>query len=103
MGALFFNTHCLPTTGAIYLEVEGGRFHTTGTPKMQSQKRNFTILQLQDFLMNYKLYEMIIPFGFYILMFISICSQNFIFFGIKEPTKWSPFIACHSIKNTQMQ
>jgi hypothetical protein len=41
-----------------------GRFHATGTPKMQSQKRNFTILQLQDFLVNYELYEMLIPFGF---------------------------------------
>jgi hypothetical protein len=43
-----------------------GCFHAMGTPKMQSQKRNFTILQLQDFLMNYGLYEMLIPFGFYI-------------------------------------
>ena len=43
-----------------------GRFHATGTPKMQSQKCNFTILQLQDFLVNYELYEMLIPFGFYI-------------------------------------
>jgi hypothetical protein len=33
---------------------------------MQSQKCNFTILQLQDFLVNYELYEMLIPFGFYI-------------------------------------
>jgi hypothetical protein len=41
-----------------------GRFHATGTPKMQSQKRNLTILQLQDFLVNYELYEMLIPFGF---------------------------------------
>jgi hypothetical protein len=41
-------------------------FHATGTPKMQSQKRNFTILQLQDFLVNYELYEMFIPSGFYI-------------------------------------
>jgi predicted CDP-diglyceride synthetase/phosphatidate cytidylyltransferase len=35
-------------------------FYATGTPKMQSQKRNFTILQLQDFLVNYELYEMLI-------------------------------------------
>jgi hypothetical protein len=41
-----------------------GHFHATGTPKMQSQKRNLTILQLQDFLVNYELYEMLIPFGF---------------------------------------
>jgi DNA-binding transcriptional regulator LsrR (DeoR family) len=80
-----------------------GHFHATVTPKMQSQKCNFTILQLQDFLVNYELHEMLISFGFYIQIFISIRSQNFIFFGIKEPTKWSPFIACHNIKNTQMQ
>jgi hypothetical protein len=43
-----------------------GRFHAAGTPKMQSQKHNFTILQLQNFLVNYKFYEMLIPFGFYI-------------------------------------
>jgi hypothetical protein len=43
-----------------------GRFHAMGTLKMQSQKRNFTILQLQDFLVNYELYEMLISFGFYI-------------------------------------
>jgi hypothetical protein len=39
-----------------------GHFQATGTPKMQSQKCNFTIFQLQDFLMNYELYEMLIPF-----------------------------------------
>jgi hypothetical protein len=43
-----------------------GHFQATGTPKMQSQKRNFTISQLQDFLVNYELYEMLIHFGFYI-------------------------------------
>jgi hypothetical protein len=46
--------------------MSAGRFQATGTPKMQSQKCNFTILQLQDFFVNYELYEMLIPFGFYI-------------------------------------
>jgi hypothetical protein len=31
---------------------DNGHFHATGTTKIQSQKRNFTILQLQDFLVN---------------------------------------------------
>jgi hypothetical protein len=43
-----------------------GLFHPPGTPEMHSQKRNFTVLQFQDFLVNYEVYDMLIPFGFYI-------------------------------------
>jgi hypothetical protein len=46
-----------------------GYFHAMGIPKMQSQKHNFTILQLQDFLVNYGLYEMLISFEFYFRCF----------------------------------
>jgi hypothetical protein len=43
-----------------------GCFHSTVVPKMQSQKCNFTTLQLQHFLVNYGLYELSSTFGFYI-------------------------------------
>jgi hypothetical protein len=46
-------------------KVAWGCFLAMDTLKMQSQKRNFIILQLQDFLVNYGLYEMLIPFGLY--------------------------------------
>jgi hypothetical protein len=51
---------------ALLAQIALGRFYATGIPKMQSQKCNFIILQLQDFLVNYGLYKMLIPFGFYI-------------------------------------